>query len=373
MENLIVTRENCNTFNFEYSDIDVDLTINIKEIPTVGVWDGNISTLPTYLTITIPHVISPAILPNVYNLTLPSDKIYAFEYLKYRFTTSTNNVWYLPSKEDLHLMYLNLWSGNDGINTYTPVTSFYSISYWSSSESSDIGAWVHSSSQLPLEAVQQKQNSHTSKIRPVGDFISSIDLPIRYNLGNGNYIFNKVDLLDGTFQYYYCSISDSPTTFSWSDITDVAIGTTSELVGFGQSNSDMMLLQSPTCPTILYCNNLIEEVTYPTEDILLREYSIYSIFCDLLECRLALLKRILGELDNCKERCDCIAVYDYIAFGTIYEAITSLYHDIFGDYNPNMNMDTLSAESLALLTTFEDLMIQYKKYCVECEKPCKNC
>jgi hypothetical protein len=55
--------------------------------------------------------------------------------------------WFLPSKDELNKMWINLWRGeNDdaGNATYTPVGSFAGAWYWSSSHVNSIYAWAQS-------------------------------------------------------------------------------------------------------------------------------------------------------------------------------------------------------------------------------------
>jgi hypothetical protein len=52
--------------------------------------------------------------------------------------------WFLPSKEELNKMYVNLWRGTDddaGNATYTKVGGFAAYYYWSSSEFNTLVAW----------------------------------------------------------------------------------------------------------------------------------------------------------------------------------------------------------------------------------------
>lgn len=387
MENLIVTRENCNTFNFEYSDTSVDLTINIKEIPTVGVWDGDISALPTYLTITIPHIIPPAILPNVYNLTLPSDKIYGFEYIKIGYTETLDL--YVPSIDELVLISTVLFTPGAPIWDEYPSGAFIDPT-WSSSEDGVNNVWVlQMGDSTPISHIKRHDTIYMAErlsplfVRSFIRYESTPSLHLNDKTLSG-YIY-RIEILGNQVTYYELYTSIHFASYNWlvtfinliqqpSEFLNTIIGLDS-----GKNNTDI-IKSYVVAHELLHGDNSAIDLTHALEanppiieHLEITEYSIYSIFCDLLACRLALLKRVLGELDNCKERCDCIAVYDYIAFSTIYEAITSLYYNIFHDYNVNMQTGVLTVEQLEVLTTFEDLLIQYKKYCIECEKPCKNC
>ncbi|MEI6093197.1 MAG: hypothetical protein WCQ47_05885 [bacterium] len=57
-------------------------------------------------------------------------------------TVGTYSDWYLPSKDEINKMYVNLKSGTDEYSvSYTPVNCLTGPSYWSSSESYLNGAW----------------------------------------------------------------------------------------------------------------------------------------------------------------------------------------------------------------------------------------
>lgn len=52
--------------------------------------------------------------------------------------------WFLPSKDELNLMWINLWRGtndSNGVASYTPVGSFVYNYYWTSSENNGNEAW----------------------------------------------------------------------------------------------------------------------------------------------------------------------------------------------------------------------------------------
>ncbi len=51
--------------------------------------------------------------------------------------------WFLPSKDELNMMYINLKSGKDIKNKeYTPLGDFADTGYWSSSEKNIDAAWI---------------------------------------------------------------------------------------------------------------------------------------------------------------------------------------------------------------------------------------
>ena len=367
MENLTVTRTNCNTFVFSYSDNVKDLTINIREVSLISDWDGNLSLLPIYLTIVIPHIISPSIIPNTYTLELPSDKIYAFEFI-------TNETWYLPSTDELTEM-ANILAKNHIGNFITTAVEGTEARYWTSTEDGmtrpapghpSIGKAYYVSFDInDIGTVGTFVKEGLYHVRPIRKFISALDLTIGSETQTG-YIFYKHGITPNIL-YLECAKQDITTLEPWSNLETNSdqLGTT--MSGFNTGLENTLKIINQVGHTTSAAASAYLNFNY------LHTYSIYSIFCELINCRLDLLKRVLGELDNCKEECDCIAVYDYNAFSVIYEAIVSLYENIFSILNIDMLNSTLTADEIETLTTFEELMIQYKKYCVSCEKPCKNC
>lgn len=97
---------------------------------------------------------------------------------------------------------------------------------------------------------------------------------------------------------------------------------------------------------------------------------IYSIYCEIIECRKNQLLRVLGELDNCKEECDCIALYDFNAFSILYEAFRSLQTSL--NYSTETDF-LLTSEIINQFTTMTEIVNQLMKYCIACETPCKDC
>lgn len=98
--------------------------------------------------------------------------------------------------------------------------------------------------------------------------------------------------------------------------------------------------------------------------------SLYTIFCDIIECRKKQLLRVLGESDNCKEECDCISVYDFNAFSILYEHLMIPINNINLSENNNQ---TITQEMLDTITDMYRIQEQALKYCVECFEPCKDC
>lgn len=106
------------------------------------------------------------------------------------------------------------------------------------------------------------------------------------------------------------------------------------------------------------------------EGYIIHSTSLYTIFCDIIECRKKQLLRVLGESDNCKEECDCISVYDFNAFSILYEHLMIPINNINLSENNNQ---TITQEMLDTITDMYRIQEQALKYCIECFEPCKDC
>lgn len=150
--------------------------------------------------------------------------------------------WYLPSLDELRKIYVNLKSGTDehGI-IYTPVGNLLDTLYWSSSGFTSTTAIVL---ELLNNSWGDSLKSNTFRVRASRTFISSATYALR-DIGPGNgYIYYIVDNLNGTYTYYECASADVVGTHTWSNVTDVLIGTTGTAIGTGQSNTTAIINQS---------------------------------------------------------------------------------------------------------------------------------
>jgi len=379
MENLLVTRTNCNSFIFTYSDSYTDLLVDIYEISLVDNWNGNFIGLPLYTTFIIPHIELPSVVPIVTSLSLPSDKIYVFKYTKSGITPSI--IWNVPTRDELELIRTNLYL--EGLGNFSN-----HFDYFSSSEVLDgnnlkcyvlnlsSGVWTEEYKTRYLGETDPYIYMHY--IRGIRDFISIGDTPL-YEVGDitsTGYIFQVINNNNGSFTYYECRLTDGLPNSRWWEHNgtiplNLNVGTSTEF-GEGKNNQELIhnyCIANDTTSLI----DLISTLNVNGTEFTITEYSLYTIFCDLIQCRLNIIKRVLGELDNCKEECDCINVYDFNAFNAIYESILNLYEDLFSILNINVTNSIISASELDKLTTLDILLQQYKKYCIECKTPCKNC
>lgn len=117
-------------------------------------------------------------------------------------------------------------------------------------------------------------------------------------------------------------------------------------------------------------SNYIYGIIIKSETLEIHSTSLYTIFCDIIECRKKQLLRVLGESDNCKEECDCVSVYDFNAFSILYEHLMIPINNINLSENNNQ---TITQEMLDTITDMYRIQEQALKYCVECFEPCKDC
>jgi hypothetical protein len=355
MDNLTITRNKCNNFTFTYTNTIIDLILEVRTIPTISTWDGDYSTLPIYLTTTIEKVIFPNV-STILELDLPNDGIYVF-----MFKQPINiDKWYLPSTHEAELIVQNLVS--TGVITF-PAGNIY---YWTACQINE------------QEVVGIKLNSGTGntfsgdtllRVRPVSHFLSTNIYNIGDNIGIG-YVYYIETLPNDYFKYYICSLTDLDTQYKYQAGLPLSIiGMLAADIGMGEVGTDYILSNEATGNAAKAAIDYTVEIS----DLYNNEYTIYSIFCNLLECRKNILLRVLNEIDNCKDECDCVDLYDYNAFNVIYETISVMYQDILSHLNINVINSILSTLELEQLVAFDELLTQAKKYCISCKQPCKNC
>lgn len=140
------------------------------------------------------------------------------------------NDWYLPSRDELHKIKLELY--DYGVGTYEP------ISYWSSSQELPEYAYVENFV-AGFQAAESK--SYLDKFMPVRDFISSEVFALRSIGPAGGYIFWSVDNGDGTYTYYEATKRHMIPN-KWSNVI-TSVSSTSTLIGTGKSNTLKIIAQ----------------------------------------------------------------------------------------------------------------------------------
>jgi len=129
--------------------------------------------------------------------------------------------WFLPSKNELRQMYLNLHLF--GVGGFVP-----NGQYWSSSEENQTRAWVQDFGTGSEESLIKYS---TEEIRACRVFVS---LDISYSLRGLGQSGGLIFYVDGN-TYYECAPSDCDT--SYFDATLSLLSTTSVIIGSGQDNT----------------------------------------------------------------------------------------------------------------------------------------
>lgn len=156
------------------------------------------------------------------------------------FGSITYDDWYLPSRDELTLMYHNLHLS--GLGYFNVETS--NIAYWSSSEdvlSPSTKAYFRRFTN-GTSGTKSKSSYSEMLIRPIRSFISDIN----YNIGDfgpaTGWIFHKIDNLNGTYTYFEAAPEDLPGYHPWSNIINTAVGTLVS-VGSGLNNTNAIINQ----------------------------------------------------------------------------------------------------------------------------------
>ena len=140
------------------------------------------------------------------------------------------NDWFLPSRDELNQMYVNLHLFGVG--------GFANNTYWSSTENSALSA---KAIVFNTGASVNELKSSTHYVRACRSFVAGIgDYSLRDFGPAGGLIF----YIDGAgITYYEAAPVDQSTGFVWSNINNIAIGTTSDIIGEGQNNTNEIMAQ----------------------------------------------------------------------------------------------------------------------------------
>jgi hypothetical protein len=140
---------------------------------------------------------------------------------------------YLPSKDELNKIYVNLYSESLG--------DLLAKDYWSSTEAGGSGA-VYQDFADGTQADNQL-NTVVKKIRPLRHFemnTSDKEFSIGDLMPSGGYISDKVDLGDDDYRYYEAATEDL-TPAAWCNLTSVSYNEAG--VGYGLANSEGIILK----------------------------------------------------------------------------------------------------------------------------------
>jgi len=162
--------------------------------------------------------------------------------------------WYLPSKDELTAIYTNLHL--EGIGGYSTFKR-----YWTSTEVYAFSAWRTKSISFADGGVNNslRDVSYSYYTIPVRSFISNDVYALKEFVVNG-WVFEKTDLGGGSFKYYVSAVSSSVVLKQFGCM-GVEIGSTGELVGTGDSNTELILAKltelGETNKAAQYCKNYI--------------------------------------------------------------------------------------------------------------------
>lgn len=180
---------------------------------------------------------------NVYMLIKAQGRL-LYEGVEYGVNNSVvYNDWYLPSWDELTLMYNNLHLS--GIGYFNDdILSGTTPSYWSSSEypASPSNFALRRQFLSGYSGITSKSSNLKMLIRPIRNFTSDLN----YNIGDigpsTGWIFYKVDNLNGTYTYYEVAPNDLNGSYAWSNVTNLSVGTSTS-VGSGLANTNAIIAQ----------------------------------------------------------------------------------------------------------------------------------
>lgn len=216
-----------NTVYFNRTDILSAYTLNLSGISTDDFYTTGVTLNNTTLSFNRNDILS------AYTVDL---SIFALlDDLKWENAIDTFNDWFLPSFNELEVMKENLYL--EGVGNFI-VNGFY----WSSSEYDRDEAYrVQMTSSL---YIIRTLKSNSQNIRPCRLFTALAGAYSLRDIGPaGGLIFNIRSGFGGIKIYYEAAPTDI-TASTWSNISTTLIGTTSQLIGAGLSNSQKIISQS---------------------------------------------------------------------------------------------------------------------------------
>ena len=158
--------------------------------------------------------------------------------------------WFLPSRNELQQMYLELHVYSQG--------SFANDYYWSSMEGTIPNASINArAANFTTGVFQNALKGSTYRVRACRKFTGNIGDYVRRDIGPaGGYIFY---ILPGGTEYYEAAPSDQ-TSSQWSNVVNMEVGTC-EFIGCGENNTLSIIGQiGHTTSAAKICNDLIVSV-----------------------------------------------------------------------------------------------------------------
>lgn len=158
-------------------------------------------------------------------------------------TTYTANDYFLPSIDELNAMYTELYLYGVG--------GFIDSNHWSSTEYDATRAWRLNFASGDLLYTSFTKSSNL-KVRACRAFTSTTNYNLRDIGQAGGYIFWKMGN-----NYLECEMPDRVDAKSWSNVSNIAIGTTGSAIGTGQANTTAIIGQvGHTASAAKVCNDL---------------------------------------------------------------------------------------------------------------------
>lgn len=158
---------------------------------------------------------------------------------------------FLPSKDEIYLMYTNLHLFGLGGFSSTPPTQIY----WSSSEMDVYSAYTQNFATGSQSGGTKNFDLYST--RACRSFISPVVYNLREYGPSLGLIFSVTDNGDSTYTYLECAPSDQTYGVVFSNITDQLAGTNTA-VGTGQANTTAIISQvGHTTSAAKSCDDLV--------------------------------------------------------------------------------------------------------------------
>lgn len=165
--------------------------------------------------------------------------------------------WFLPSKDELNKVWVNLVSGTDENSVvYDPVGDFIGMDYWSSTEVGSINAWAIGFDTGFHNSTNEKDA--ILAVCPCRSFISTTVYNLRDIGPAGGLIFYIIPDITHPEYFETAPLSSFMYTY-WSDVFDVEIGLTAQetVIGAGVGNTLEIINQvGHTYGAAKYCDDL---------------------------------------------------------------------------------------------------------------------
>jgi len=248
------------------------------------------------------------------------------EFPEIKTSTGNENIWSLPSKDELNLLYTELHS--HGVGDFKEDQY-----YWSSSASSSATGYCQTFLNGEVGSLSKITLLY---VRAIRQFISSTIYNLRDIGPNGGLIFYKSGHI-----YLECASADESTKLAWSDVSEAV--TTETAVGTGWSNTDAMLVQSATAPSAKACRD--KPVTIGKYDILInKQYVDFKSNLRPLEDSTDSIQITKADGVTPILTIDSLNENIKIGKGDIFAKL-----DVAGGIKPGYDSDTLSSDKIGTI------------------------